>query len=338
MGHRNISHLVTVTSALVKLAPTPNANFSIRNCTDIMKTRNEGVEDFLLGLLIIVLTFGTIFNLLAVWVFCFKMKKWTETRIFMMNLLLSDCCLLFTLPFRIYITHYQWDLGVRFCNVLVSVYFMNTYMGIATITLISVDRFVAIKFPLRARSLRSPKKAALACAVVWLLFIATRLYIDLGSNRAGGNFCFRKTHVTPLFVTLYFAMFGVFIPMLILVFSSTQTIITLKKKEKLTIQEDKDIQKTINIVSTNLAIFLLCFMPLGIGNTVRFIMESMKLECSILKTASDFVYVAQGISDLNCCLDSVCYYFVAKEFWEKASLFPKSNKKLMQDQTQESSI
>ncbi|KAM5163117.1 G-protein coupled receptor 35-like [Mantella aurantiaca] len=268
------------------------------------------------------------------------MKKWTETRVYMMNLLLSDCCLLFTLPFRIYASLQTWTLGVRFCNAVLSIYFMNTYMGIATITLISVDRFMAIKFPLKARSFRSPKKAAMACVIVWILYIATRLYLDLGTNLGFRNqsLCFQKVTVTPLKRTLYLSVLGFCVPMLILVFCSTQIILTLKRKEKLNVQEEKDIRKTINIVTTNMAIFLLCFLPLGTGNIVRFIMESLKLKCSFLKTATDFVSFAQGLSDLNCCLDSVSYYFVAKEFWEKVSLFPKSKKQLMQDQTQESSI
>nr|DBA25921.1 TPA: hypothetical protein GDO54_010248 [Pyxicephalus adspersus] len=305
-----------------------------------MKKRNEVVEDFLLILLILVLVFGLVFNSLATWVFCFRMKKWTETRVYMMNLLLSDCCLLFILPFRIYSTHLSWIFGAPFCNVLVSIYFMNKYMGIAIITLISVDRYVAIKFPLRARSFRSPKNAAMACVIVWLLFIATRLYLDLATDSSfrDQTLCFRKVTSKPLKRTLYFSLLGFCVPTLILIFCSIQIILTLKRKEKMSVQEEKDIQKTIRIVITNMAIFLLCFLPVGTGNIVRFIMEYMNLDCSVLKIVTDFVHVAQGVGDLNCCLDSVTYYFVAKEFWENVSLFPKSKKQLMQDQTQESSI
>lgn len=332
----SVTRFMAVTSSMV--APTTTANGT--DCTSIMKERNNNLELFLFIFLILVLVFGVIFNSLAIWVFCFKMKKWTETRVYMMNLLLSDCCLLFTLPFRIYLTRHTINLGAEFCTALLSFYFMNTYIGIATITLISVDRYVAIKFPLRARSFRSAKKAAISCAIVWLLFIATRLYLDLLATPPLRNpsLCFRKASIKPLKRTLYFSILGFCVPMLILVYCSTQIILTLKRKEKINAQEEKEIQKTINIVTTNMAIFLFCFLPLGVGNIVRFIMESMKLECSVLKIVSDFALFAQGLSDLNCCLDSVCYYFVAKEFWEKVSLFPKSKKHLMQDQTQESSI
>ncbi|KAG9467709.1 hypothetical protein GDO78_014435, partial [Eleutherodactylus coqui] len=288
-----------------------------------MKTGNPKVEIFLITLLTCVFIFGTIFNSLAVWVFCFKMKKWTETRVFMMSLLFSDCCLLFTLPFRIYTTQHPWPLGDSWCNALLSVYFMNTYMSIAVITLISMDRYVAIKFPIKARTLRSPKKAALACGIIWLVYISIRLYLALGAKWRNGESCFRKDTVMPLKRALYFTVFGSCLPMVILIFCSTQIILTLKKKEKTSMNEEKDIKKSISIVKTNLAIFLFCFLPFSTGNIVRFVIESIGSDCSLIKLINDIYYAAQGLSDLNCCLDSICYYFVAKEFWEKASLFPR---------------
>ncbi|XP_063771731.1 G-protein coupled receptor 35-like [Pseudophryne corroboree] len=334
---------ITVASSTVSsstLFSSNTGNLSSQNCTHIFSIRNQAVDLFLMILLTFVMVLGVLFNTLAIWVFCFKMKKWTEARVFMMNLLLSDCCLLFTIPFRIYATQETWELGSTFCNALLSMYFMNTYMGIAIITLISVDRYVAIKFPLRARAFRSPKKAATACGVIWLLLIATRIFIKFTADRISTDpsTCFRKHSERPLKRALYFSILGFCVPMLILTFCSIEIIRTLNKKNKLSVTEEKDIQKTINIVSTNLIIFLLCFLPFGIGNIVRFVLESLMLECSVLKAINDFSLCAQGISDINCCLDSLCYYFVAKEFWESASLFPNFKKQLIQDQTQESSI
>ncbi|XP_073437402.1 G-protein coupled receptor 35-like [Dendrobates tinctorius] len=342
MDQRNIqvSNSMAVTSQMLSHISSSAGNYNSTNCFAIMKTRNPKVEIFLMTLLTCVFIFGTIFNSLAVWVFCFKMKKWTETRVFMMNLLFSDCCLLFTLPFRIYTTQHLFPFEKSFCDVLRFSYFLNTYMGIAVITLISIDRYVAIKFPMRARTLRSPKKAALSCGIYWLLFIATRLYLELGTDVQfrDSSMCFRKVSPKPLKRALYFTIFGSCIPMVILIFCSTQIIQTLKKKEKMCMNEEKNIEKTISIVKTNLAIFLLCFLPLSIGNIIRFVIESISANCVLLKSINDFVHVAQGLSDLNCCLDSICYYFVAKEFWEKASLFPRFKKQLIQDQTNESSI
>ncbi|XP_075057780.1 G-protein coupled receptor 35-like isoform X1 [Mixophyes fleayi] len=335
LKNTSIGEHMAVTSATLFSSTTGNRSY--QTCSYVTG-RNKDVDLFLQILHTIVMILGILFNSLAIWVFCFKMKKWTEARVFMMNLLLSDCCLLFTTPFRIYAIRGDWELGKALCSVQTSIYFMNMYMGIAIITLISVDRYVAIKFPLRARAFRSPKKAAVACGIVWLLFIATRIYVDVTKGQFGEKTCFRKVFAKPLEIALYFSILGFCVPMVILTFCSIEIIRTLKRKDKLSANEEKDIQKTINIVSANLAIFLLCFLPSGTGNIIRFVLESLQLECSVLKAINDFVRCAQGLSDLNCCLDSLCYYFVAKEFWEKASLFPRFKKQLIQEQTQESSI
>ncbi|MEE6522279.1 hypothetical protein FKM82_020743 [Ascaphus truei] len=280
--------------------------------------KNRSLDHFQLILFISIVALGTIFNSFAVCVFCFKMKKWTEARVYMMNLLIN------------------WDLGDNLCNSIRSFYLMNRYMSIAIITLISLDRYVAIKFPLRSRTLRSPQKAAMYCGIVWVLLVATRLYLHFVAYiRPIPKFCFRKMSGDPLWRTLYFAILGFFLPMPILIFCSVEIIRTLKRKDSPSVNGQKCVQKTIYIVSTNLVIFLVCFLPLHIGNVVRFVVESLDLECSVIANIYTYVYAAQAISDLNCCFDAICYYFVAKEFWETSSLLPKSNlPKLSQERTQ----
>ncbi|MEE6524181.1 hypothetical protein FKM82_023497 [Ascaphus truei] len=305
------------------------------NCSSSLMVRNRSLDHFQLILFVPIIALGTIFNSIAVWVFCFKMKKWTEARVYMTNLLISDCCLLFVMPFRMYSSQQDWELGHNLCNIIHSFYFMNTYMSIAIITLISVDRYVAIKFPLRSRTLRSPQRAAMACGSVWVLLIATRLYLFVSNITVITKFCFQKTSTNPLRRTLYFAILGFFLPMAILIFCSLEIIRTLKRKDSPSVNEQKCVQKTIYIVSANLVIFLVCFLPLSIGNVVRFVVESLGLECSVIANINTYVYAAQAIGDLNCCFDAICYYFVSNEFWETSSLLPKSIlPKLSQERTQ----
>ncbi|KAM4692809.1 G-protein coupled receptor 35-like [Discoglossus pictus] len=311
------------------------------NCSTILKEDNQTLKIVQLTIFSIVLFFGTIFNSTAIWVFCFKMKKFTEARVFMINLLASDCCLLFTVPFRMYSIIQRWLLGEIMCQIIRSVYFMNTYMSIAIITLISVDRYLAIKFPLRSRILRSPKKAAAACGFVWVLLIASRIFLELtGDNTfSEPGFCFRKTTQRPLRRALYFSILGFYVPLPILVFCSLEVIRVLKRKNNASVNEQQCIQKSINIVSTNLLVFLMCFLPVQVGNLVRFVVEILEFDCSLLKNINDYVYAGQTFSDLNCCLDALCYYFVVQEFPEKKSKSLKGNQLyITREQTQSSNL
>uniref|UniRef100_A0A8C5R2E3 G-protein coupled receptors family 1 profile domain-containing protein n=1 Tax=Leptobrachium leishanense TaxID=445787 RepID=A0A8C5R2E3_9ANUR len=309
------------------------------NCSSILEVKNHRLGIFLAVFLSIIFIFGTLFNSFAFWVFCYKMKKWTETRVYMMSLLLSDCCLLFTIPFRIYATLYDWTLGVELCHYLLSSYFMNTYSSIALITLIAIDRYIAIRFPMKARTLRSPKKAVIACGIIWFPLLIIRIHIGLKDIKPlNRRFCFKKINSNPVQIGLYYTIFGFFLPFLIVTFCSMEIIRTLKKKDLLSSQ-DHTMQKTINIVTSNLVTFLVCFLPLSIGKILSYIVESLSLDCNLIKNVYDYVFCAQVIADVNCCLDAVSYYFVATEFWEKASLSPKL--KIVhqtQDPTQDSNL
>ncbi|XP_029472061.1 G-protein coupled receptor 35-like [Rhinatrema bivittatum] len=305
------------------------------NCSN--STVDKTVQLVQLVVYIPMLLFGTTFNAMAVWVFCCKLKKWTETRVYMMNLVISDCSLLLILPFRIYSFRNDGKLGRELCSAARIIYFLNMYMSISVITLIAIDRYIAIAYPLKAKLLRSPFKATVISGLLWILQTALRVYLELGKTEAGlKNKCFtsRLPHNFPRL--LYFAVFGFIVPFIILSFCTAHIIRTLKKKKNTSPQEEKSIEKVIHIVTANLTVFIICFSPIHIGNIIRFVWESIGASCFVSDSIEKFLHIARIVADSNCCFDAICYYFVAKEFWEVSCILPKSRN--LQQQTQESKI
>nr|XP_033813711.1 G-protein coupled receptor 35-like [Geotrypetes seraphini] len=255
------------------------------------------------------------------WIFCCKLTKWTETRVYMTNLVISDCSLLFTIPFRLY--DIREKLGTELCTFVKTIYFLNMYMSISIITLIAIDRYVAIKYPMKA-TLRSPLKAAIISGLCWVIHTAIRIYLQTSSNKGHlETVCFTMKTPPHFARPVYFAIFGYFIPFIILSFCTVEIIRTLKKKESTSPQGEKSIKKVIRIVTANLIVFIVCFLPLHVGNIIRFIGEYMSISCFVSDGINFFVQLARILADSNCCLDAICYYFVAKEFWEGSSLLSK---------------
>ncbi|KFV70603.1 G-protein coupled receptor 35, partial [Dryobates pubescens] len=129
--------------------------------------------------------FGALFNVLALWVFC-KMKKWTETRVYAINLVFADCFVICTLPF---VAYFLWNKSARseLCQVIEAMYLINMVMSIYVISFISIDRYIAIKYPLKARTFRSPSKAALLCGLLWLSVI---IGVTLDCQQRNAALCF----------------------------------------------------------------------------------------------------------------------------------------------------
>ncbi|XP_020827893.1 G-protein coupled receptor 35 isoform X2 [Phascolarctos cinereus] len=283
----------------------------------------------------ILLVLGIVFNALALWVFCCRMrKKWMETVIYMTNLAVADFCLLCVLPLMLYSLKYSRQEDTVLCQISQSIYLVNSYMSISIIAMIAVDRYVAIRFPMLAKRLRSPGCSAIICAVLWVLVI-----ISIASRLAwqvkDGGFCFSNENIYGS-KTFIFSILGFFIPLIILTFCSIQVIVSLVRKKKTDAQEKKVIQKAIWIISANLLIFLVCFLPIHVALNIRRIVEPRT--CSSITMWKNVIFITSRLSNANCCLDAICYYFVAKEFQEASakSIFALPRSYKLQDSTQAS--
>ncbi|NXQ32292.1 GPR35 protein, partial [Alaudala cheleensis] len=260
-----------------------------------------------------VLALGIPLNAIAFWVFCCKLKRWTETKVYMINLIVADSFLLFTLPFLLYFTKYDHPID-QLCLAIQNICFTNMPMSILIITLIAIDRYIAIKFPLKAKTLRSPLKSASICGFLWiLLIIYSNFHPTLKSNREGC--CFRSQSVEPNYFSLLYSICGYFIPLGIVIFCSVQIIRCLKKKMATSPHETKLIQKAVHIVSVNLCVFAVCFSPFHISLLLRYAVEVAGAH-SLMPGVTTYVKISACLANCNCCLDAFCYYFAAKEFPE----------------------
>lgn len=264
--------------------------------------------------------FGALFNVLAFWVFSCKMKKWTETRVYVMNLVFADFSVICTLPSMVYLL---WNKSARgeLCQFTETMYFINMLVSIYIISFISIDRYIAIKHPLKARAFRSPSKAALLCGLLWVLVVVSAT-IQLMHHRHA-DLCF-QTYTLPAALSLLAVFFVFILPLAILIFCSTQVVRDLKKQLNTNSPEEKSIHKAVHIIYANLIVFMICFLPSFLGLLTRLIMESVGATCFLLCVMSNFSSVMRCIATSNCCLDSVCYYFVTREFQE-ALLQPRAS-------------
>ncbi|NWR16219.1 GPR35 protein, partial [Emberiza fucata] len=286
-------------------------------------TAYEIFSVFQLCVYIPVLVLGLVLNVLALWVFCYKLGKWTETRVYMVNLAVADCLLLFTLPFKT-LSQFQHLKVDGWCLVLEGGYFTNRFMSIGIITLIAADRYLAIKYPLRSKALRSPLKATFASGVLWIVIICETSLIKSFEDRREDDFCFEKSSVTPSVITLCTIIAGFFIPLLILSYCSIQIIAELRRKKTDNCCDEMLTRKAVYIVSANMAVFIICFLPLYLGHLLRFVLDSVSSNCSAIQTINNFVHFASILANTNCCLDAICYYFVNKEFKEASPKLAKS--------------
>ncbi|XP_026061419.1 G-protein coupled receptor 55 [Carassius auratus] len=261
-----------------------------------------------------VLVFGLPLNIAALVVFCVLLRKWTESSIYMTNLALMDLLLLLQLPFKMHAAHHKWEEDKKlFCSFLESLYFVAMYGSIYTIVCIAIDRYIAINHPFQAKQVRSKKNALIVCSFIWVFVMATTSPIYSFREMKSGNFtCFhgfsKKGWSTGIIVCL--EVFGFLLPTAVLVACSIQSIRTLKASKN----SNHKKQAGVRIIYSSLAAFLVPFTPCHVAIFLQYLVRNGFIsDCKHQKNIALFIQVAINIANVTCCLDALCYYFIAKE-------------------------
>ncbi|TTH23528.1 G-protein coupled receptor 55 [Bagarius yarrelli] len=253
---------------------------------------------------------GFILNAIALWVFCFVFKKWTESTIYMINLAVMDLLLLLQLPFKMHATNNYWSADKKhFCSFLESLYFMAMYGSIYIIMCISVDRYLGICHPFHAKQLRSKKSAKIVCLVIWVFVTAVTASVYTFRRPGNEDFhCFHdfsdKRWQPGIIVSL--EVFGFLLPACVLICCSVQSIRTLRHQ--------KFARAPARIIYSSLCAFLVPFTPCHIAIFLQFLVHhSVIYECNSKKNISMFLQLSLSLANITCCLDAIFYYFVATE-------------------------
>ncbi|KAM6975875.1 proteinase-activated receptor 1-like [Tautogolabrus adspersus] len=270
-------------------------------------------------------------NICAVLVFIRRIKIKNPAVIYMLNLACADLLFAMVLPFKIsyHFNGNDWIFGPAMCRVVTAAFYWNMYCSVLLIALISVDRLLAVVYPIDSLSWRSPTKAIIACVAMWILSFAGSLHLLFTEQ----TFKLTQLNITTChdiqpsnpflcykmyFITLCCLL--VFLPMIITMVSYTRVIMTLSKDQPGVPDHSLKKRRAVFLSGTVLVMFVLCFTPTNLIFIVHYVNIS---EVDENFGDADNLYIVYLIflclGSLNCLLDPLVYYFGSSQFQKELS-------------------
>ncbi|XP_044209156.1 lysophosphatidic acid receptor 6-like [Thunnus albacares] len=258
-----------------------------------------------------VIVLGLPLNAVSLWILLRRHSLKSSNAIFMVNLAISDLLLVISLPMRVYLyATGTWPLSSKACTCITMLFRNNIRSSSIFITLISVDRLLAVVYPLRSRHLRTASNAWKSVALVWLFVLMVNIPEGLAHarklNNSSESTCFefhrqQQQQEQPRSALSYFQLVLVVTLLTVNLVSTVLVSCSLHKR----LNDSAKVNNKVNVMlifAMNLVMFTICFLPVSVGVLTIKRHEITPLVC---------------LASVNCCLDPLLYYFSLDAFWKK---------------------
>ncbi|XP_060612534.2 putative P2Y purinoceptor 10 [Anolis sagrei] len=264
---------------------------------------------------------GLLTNSMALWILCRFISKQNKTVIFMVNLAMADFIHVLSLPLRIYYyVNYKWPFGRFLCQVCFYLKYLNMYASIGFLTCISVQRYLFLLYPFKAKNWKRRHDVAI-CVVLWVVIGAACLPFPLLRSFEKPESCFTDLRIKPIggkahsiVVVMVAEIVGFIVPLGIIVYCTWKTKASLQER-RILLESTIEKRKALRMVSMCATVFLVCFTPYHIVFFFfMMVKEDVIQDCALSQPILYLHPFCLSLASLNCCLDPILYFFVTSEF------------------------
>lgn len=256
--------------------------------------------------------FGLPGNCLSLYVAWILMRRGNSLAVYLVCLSISDLLYIFTLPVWIMLSMKQ-TVSNTLCSLIEVIMYNSFYVGSGLLCCISVDRYLAVVFPLHFARAHNMRTAALVSMLVWLIEISLHISLlaytgDLQSF-SSSRLCevtipmaSHKAHVAIIRVMLSFL-----VPLFLMAFCTHQIMMSLRQSTSI---GDSDRSKILKLLLFLLLVYMVSFTPFQVVMFVRGLLEPTN--CDIAKTLRDSYMVFVATTTINSVLDPVVYCLITE--------------------------
>ncbi|NXS44147.1 GPR34 protein, partial [Balaeniceps rex] len=260
----------------------------------------------------IIFVIGLVGNIIALFAFLCIHQKRNSIQVYLLNVAIADLLLIFCLPFRIlyHVTKNTWMFGLILCKIVGTLFYMNMYISIVLLGLISLDRYVKINKSVKRPKMLTVTQSIHVCCIVWALaltgFIIVVAPSFFKSEDSNSTLCFHYRNkqnamteaiLNYIIVTIFWIVFFLLILSYVKI---AKNLLKISKKRANFPNAGKYTQTARNSFIV-LIIFTICFVPYHLQNPSCYWKE-------IIHKCNEVMLI---FSSFNSCLDPAMYFLMS---------------------------
>ncbi|XP_071388666.1 B2 bradykinin receptor-like [Centroberyx affinis] len=276
----------------------------------------------------IICLLGVIGNSFVLCVFCLQKRHSSVADIYLGNLAAADLLMVSCLPFWVatIIHKFHWRFGEPMCQLVNIVIGINYYCSVLFLTLVSVDRYLALTRPLSQR--RERRAACLICLSIWvvgvllslpaLLFRSVQFFPHLGVDAC---YIAYPHDGWRLRYNLTVNVVGFLIPVPVVSFCSYHITKVLQNSQEMRKSSRGSVErKAAYLVLVVLAVFVLCWLPYQVLIFLDTLDYYQVISgCTWAYVLDIGTQLATYLGYSNSALNPFLYVIVGKRFKQRAS-------------------
>lgn len=251
-------------------------------------------------------------NCLSLYVAWMLMRKGNNMAVYLVSLSISDLLYTVTLPVWIELAK-QTSIDGGLCSSVAVIMYNSFYIGSGLLCCISVDRYLAVVYPLHFHWVREVRTAVVVNFAVWILEPIIHLIL-LNHRGALQDFSSKYLCEDPAPMTQKDAdqafiriSLGFIVPVVIMTFCFQQIMRSLKQSTSILEQERRKIGLLLFAL---LLTYIVAFVPYQIVMLLRAILEPR--DCSWAAKLKDAYLVTVTTTTLNSVLDPILYCLISE--------------------------
>ncbi|KAL7849701.1 hypothetical protein SRHO_G00190500 [Serrasalmus rhombeus] len=278
-----------------------------------------GVAGVLIPLIyIIVCIVGLAGNTLVIHIVLHYSKTESVTNIYILNLAIADELFMLGLPFlAVQNAMMSWPFGSFMCRLVMTVDGINMFTSIFCLTVMSIDRYLAVVHPIRSSKWRRPQVAKAVNGSVWalsfLVVLPMVIFADVSEKGGTCNINWPQPYeIWRAAFIIYTSTVGFFFPLLVICMCYLLIVVKIRSSSKkvhaTSTKRRKSERKVTRMVVIVVAVFVFCWLPFYALNIINLIVSPPS------NNLQGLYYFVVVLSYANSCANPIVYSFLSDNF------------------------